>query len=88
MLSFNSSSNWNYSKQQMRAALMVFLLCGLGFAQTTPSPSVDLYGGYSYLNIDTNALTSSRQSANGWQGSISVNPWKYLAAEVQRKSLG
>jgi membrane-associated protease RseP (regulator of RpoE activity) len=42
----------------------------------------DLFGGYSYLNIDTNGLTSSRQNANGWEASISGNFNKCFAAEA------
>ena len=41
----------------------------------------DLFGGYSYLNIDTNGLTS-RQNANGWEASISGNFNKWFAAEA------
>lgn len=66
----------------MRSALLFFLLFFsiLASAQTA-APSVDIFGGYSYLNIDTNGLTTSRQSANGWEASVSVGLWKYLAAE-------
>lgn len=40
----------------------------------------DLFGGYSYLNIDTNGL-ASRQSANGWEASVSGNFNKWFAVE-------
>ena len=40
----------------------------------------DLFGGYSYVNIDTNGL-SPRQSANGWEASISGNFNKWFAVE-------
>jgi PDZ domain len=40
----------------------------------------DLFAGYSYVNIDTNGLTS-RQSANGWEASISGNFNKWFAVE-------
>jgi len=42
---------------------------------------MDLFGGYSYLNIDTNGL-SSRQNANGWEASVSGNFNKWFAAEA------
>jgi len=48
----------------------VLVLCGSAFGQEVPRAEV--FGGYSYLNIDTNGL-SSRQSANGWEASISGN---------------
>lgn len=41
----------------------------------------DLFAGYSYLNVDTNGL-SSRQSLNGWEASISGNFSRWLAAEA------
>lgn len=44
---------------------------------------IDVFGGYSYLNVDTNGLTS-RQSANGWEGSVSgdVNRWFAVEGDV------
>jgi len=43
-------------------------------------PKAEVFAGYSYLNIDTNKLTS-RQNANGWETSVSGNFNKWLAAE-------
>ena len=43
-------------------------------------PKAEVFAGYSYLNIDTNKLTS-RQSTNGWGTSVSANFNKWLAAE-------
>jgi hypothetical protein len=40
----------------------------------------DLFGGYSYVNIDTNGL-SPRQSASGWEAAISGNFNKWFAVE-------
>ena len=58
-----------------------FLLClvvsGCAFGQDSKA---DLFGGYSYLNIDTNGLTS-RQNANGWETSLSGNFNKWFAVE-------
>ena len=58
------------------AALLCF--CNSIVAQNLPR--VDVFGGYSYLNIDTNNLTS-RQSANGWEASVSGDVNKWLAIE-------
>src|SRR5271170_3013495 len=59
-----------------------FLFCvvasGFAFGQDSRA---DMFGGYSYLNIDTNGL-SSRQNANGWESSISGNFNKWFAAEA------
>lgn len=41
---------------------------------------MDLFGGYSYLNIDTNNL-GPRQSANGWEAAVSGNLNKWFAVE-------
>jgi hypothetical protein len=67
----------------MKTALIAFVLwgfclSGLVFAQDFQRAEV--FGGYSYLNIDTNGLTS-RQSMNGWETSLSVNFNKWVAAE-------
>ncbi len=43
-------------------------------------PKAEVFAGYSYLNIDTNNLTS-RQSSNGWETSVSGNFNKWLAVE-------
>jgi membrane-associated protease RseP (regulator of RpoE activity) len=51
------------------------------FAQQD-APRAEVFGGYSYADIDTNGLTSSRQNANGWESSISGNFNKWLAAEA------
>jgi len=53
--------------------LFLFISAPL-FAQE--SPQAEIHAGYSYLNIDTNGL-SSRQSANGWEagGSLGFNRW-------------
>ena len=64
----------------MRCAC-IFLLClfvsGFAFGQDSRA---DLFGGYSYVNIDTNGLTS-RQNANGWEASVSGNFNKWFAVE-------
>jgi hypothetical protein len=60
-------------------AFLVFLAVS-NFASGQES-RVDLFGGYSYANIDTNDLTS-RQSLNGWEASVSGNFNKWFAAEA------
>jgi membrane-associated protease RseP (regulator of RpoE activity) len=54
------------------------LLNCLAFAQD--QPRAEVYGGYSYVNIDTNGVTD-RQSANGWEAAVSVNFNKWAAVE-------
>ena len=44
-------------------------------------PRAEVFGGYSYLNIDTNNSLSSRQSANGWEASVSGNFTRIFAVE-------
>jgi hypothetical protein len=60
------------------AVLGLMLFGGSGFAQE--DPRAEVFGGYSYLNIDTNGLTS-RQSANGWEASLSGNFSRTFAVE-------
>jgi hypothetical protein len=51
-----------------------------GFALAQEVQRTEIFGGYSYLNADTNGLTS-RQSASGWDSSVSVNLLRYVAVE-------
>ena len=46
----------------------------------TSAPLLEIFGGYSYLNFDTNKL-SSRQSFNGWESSVALHVNRWLAAE-------
>src|SRR5713101_7339983 len=66
---------------KIKLTMLFALLC-------TPSlwcqevPRLEIFGGYSYLNADTNNLASpSRQSANGWEASVSGNFNKWFAVE-------
>jgi len=43
-------------------------------------PLVEVFGGYSYLNVDTNG-SSPRRAAQGWAGSMAFNFTKLFAAE-------
>jgi hypothetical protein len=60
-------------------ALILGCLCSTSFAQNAPSGEV--FGGYSYLNFDTNGLTSSRQAANGWEAAAVFNANRWLGFE-------
>ena len=56
---------------------------GLVFPAVSQNASkAEVFGGYSYVNVDTNGLTS-RQSANGWEAGVvgSFNRW--LGAEFE-----
>ena len=66
-------------KKMMGIIGLVLLFSGVGL-KAQGVPKVEVFGGYSYLNIDTNNLTS-RQNANGWETSVSGNFNKWLAAE-------
>lgn len=59
---------------------VVFFLVLISSFSFSQNSRADLYGGYSYVNIDTNGLTS-RQGANGWQAAVSVNFNKWVAVE-------
>ncbi len=67
----------------MRKLTLVLILmacfCSPTRAQDDP-PRFAVFGGYSYLNVDTNGLTS-RQSANGWEASLSGNLNRWFAVE-------
>jgi hypothetical protein len=45
-------------------------------------PPIEVYGQYSYLNIDTKQLTP-RQGANGWTGGTAVIVTRSFAAEFE-----
>jgi hypothetical protein len=60
------------------AFLLYLVVSTFAFGQDSRA---DLFAGYSYLNIDTNGL-SSRQNANGWEASLSGNFNKWFAAEA------
>jgi hypothetical protein len=60
------------------AFLFCLIASSFSFCQNSRA---DLFAGYSYVNIDTNGL-SPRQSANGWEASVSGNFNKWFAVEV------
>ncbi len=45
-------------------------------------PPLEVFGEYSFLNIDTRGI-SSRQSANGWEAGVSMTLDKPLALELE-----
>ena len=65
----------------------VSLLLASSLAHAQDKTKVDVFVGYSYLNADTNNADlqllgiGSRESANGWEASVSGNVYKWLAAE-------
>src|ERR1700722_6816093 len=59
------------------AFVFCFVVSSFAFGQDSRA---DLFGGYSYVNIDTNGLTS-RQNANGWGASVSGNFNEWFAVE-------
>jgi hypothetical protein len=46
------------------------------------TPTAEVFIGYSYLNFNTNGLTDSRKSANGWEASVSGNFNQWFALEL------
>jgi hypothetical protein len=67
----------------MRNAVIVIgiMLCFCGSSRAQDVPRVEVFGGYSYVDFDTNGLTTSRQSANGWEASVAGNFNKWFALE-------
>jgi hypothetical protein len=76
---------------------MKLLLSALGMVILASSlrcqnvPQAEVFAGYSYLNVDTNGL-SSRQNVNGWVGAVSGNFTRWFGVEFDGagyyKSLG
>src|ERR1700693_2296045 len=67
----------------MRYICAFLLLCLFAFgtaAFAQDYPKAEVFGGYSFLNVDTNGLTS-RQNLNGWEAAVSGNVNKWYAAE-------
>jgi opacity protein-like surface antigen len=58
--------------------VLIAFCATLSFAQEFPR--MEVYGGYSLLNLDTNNQPS-RQYANGWEGAFSVNLTNRFAVE-------
>lgn len=59
------------------AVVFCLVASAISFAQDSRA---DVYGGYSYVNIDTNNI-SPRQNANGWEAAVSGNFNKWFAVE-------
>lgn len=56
------------------------VVCFVSIAAFAQDYRGEVHGGYSYLNIDTNGLTS-RQSANGWEAGASGNFNRWFGVE-------
>ncbi len=65
----------------VRPLLLICLFASGPGALSQDYPQAELYGGYSFLNIDTNGATS-RQNTNGWEASYSGSFNRWWAAEV------
>lgn len=65
----------------LKLTISILVCLGLSAsAQAQDTARFNLFGGYSFASVDTNGL-SSRQSANGWEASISGNFSRWFAAE-------
>jgi hypothetical protein len=64
----------------MMRTICTALVCLLSSFVLAQDYRAEVFGGYSYLNADTNELTP-RQSLNGWEGAITVNANKWVAIE-------
>ena len=69
-------------KAMKNLILAGLILLTASFAMAQADSKVDLFGGYSYFNVDTNDLTS-RQNLNGWTASATYNFAKYLGATAE-----
>lgn len=68
----------------MKKTLMILIILVPGLAwgqQASEVPQAEVFAGASYLNIDTNGATS-RQSAPGWETSVSANLTRQFAIEA------
>lgn len=66
-------------KKLMLTLVLSLIPVAPAFAQTG-TPHVEVFGGFSYLNADTNGL-SKRRNLEGWETSASVDLMKYVAVE-------
>lgn len=64
----------------MRSIFLFLCACSFLGSPVAFAQQGEVYGGYSYVDIDTNGL-AARQNANGWEASASWRLWKGLAAE-------
>jgi len=60
--------------------LLLACLCTVPSLLAQDIPAAEIFGGYAYLNVDTNGL-SARQSAQGWEAALSANISRVFAAE-------
>lgn len=71
-------------KKLLGLALVSILFSGLAFSQDVRR--VDLFGGYSYVSLDTNNPNPSHphQNMNGWESgtSVSFNKWAAVESDV------
>ncbi|HSS99022.1 MAG TPA: outer membrane beta-barrel protein [Terriglobales bacterium] len=60
--------------------VVTIMTVGVTCASGQGNAKVDVFGGYSYASIDVNDL-GDRQSANGWEASVSENVNRWFAVE-------
>src|SRR5580693_186983 len=79
---------------QMRNVVLVIgiVLCFCTSCRAQDVPRVEVFGGYSYLNIDLSSLSNAlnqagvsgvgdRQSLNGWEAAANVNFNRWIGVE-------
>jgi hypothetical protein len=70
-----------WKSMKVAGCLFVVWLFPCSRARAQEIPNAEIFGGYSYLNLDTNGL-SSRQSANGWDASATFNVNRWVGVEA------
>jgi len=66
--------------EMRRLALAVGIMLFSWTCQAQDVPRIGIFGGYSYLNVDTNGLIT-RQGVNGWEAAVSGNFNRWFALE-------
>ena len=61
------------------AALGTLLFVGIACGQEIRR--FEVFGGYSYVSVNTVGILGNRQSANGWEASVSGNFNRHFAVE-------
>lgn len=64
------------------ALALICVLAGALPALSQDCPPLEIYGGYSFLSLDTKSATA-RQGANGWEGGVAWSLNRRLAIEFE-----
>ena len=64
--------------------VIVALLCSsaVAAAQEPSSPSIQIYGGYSWLSNSFNGVPGSQKALNGWNAGVVFPPWRHLRFKI------